>query len=143
MNKGWECPKCGACYSPVVLKCDHCTKNKMPDSSWNDGGNGEPFLTKRVNQYGYNSPHFCEHANEVPATCPCPRDCYCYSPNGGCRKRGTIPCATDGCLRYTQIGFGRYCLVHSPLGDSSICGELYGMDSNYCLREKGHQGSCR
>ena len=23
-NKGWECPKCGKCYSPFTMKCDTC-----------------------------------------------------------------------------------------------------------------------
>lgn len=23
--------------------------------------------------------HLCEHANEVPQSCPCPDDCYCRS----------------------------------------------------------------
>lgn len=22
--KGWECPRCGRCYSPLVTACDHC-----------------------------------------------------------------------------------------------------------------------
>jgi len=25
-NKGWECPKCGACYAPTVTKCETCGK---------------------------------------------------------------------------------------------------------------------
>lgn len=25
----------------------------------------------------YDSPLLCEHANEMPAACPCPSDCYC------------------------------------------------------------------
>lgn len=30
---------------------------------------------------------FCEHANEVPATCPCPEDCYCRQPGNTCNPR--------------------------------------------------------
>lgn len=28
---------------------------------------------------------YCEHANEMPASCPCPEDCYCKSHS--CRRR--------------------------------------------------------
>jgi hypothetical protein len=31
------------------------------------------------------SPVFCEHANEVPQTCPCPPNCYCK--NHTCKNR--------------------------------------------------------
>lgn len=31
------------------------------------------------------SPIFCEHANEMPGTCPCPSDCYCKF--NSCRTR--------------------------------------------------------
>lgn len=24
MGKGWECPRCGTCYSPTVQKCQRC-----------------------------------------------------------------------------------------------------------------------
>jgi hypothetical protein len=23
-QKGWECPRCGRCYAPVVLQCNAC-----------------------------------------------------------------------------------------------------------------------
>ena len=26
-NKGWECPKCGRCYSPTTDMCLHCKPN--------------------------------------------------------------------------------------------------------------------
>ncbi len=29
---------------------------------------------------------FCEHANEVPLTCKCDRDCYCKK-NGSCKQK--------------------------------------------------------
>lgn len=34
MNQGWECPKCGRVYAPVVLQCSHCKPTnlrKVPD----------------------------------------------------------------------------------------------------------------
>lgn len=34
-----------------------------------------------------DSPLFCEHANGVPATCPCPEDCYCRQPGRTCHQR--------------------------------------------------------
>ncbi len=40
-----------------------------------------------------SSPIFCEHANEIPACCPCPDDCYCkqYS----CRNMPSMPLVDD------------------------------------------------
>jgi hypothetical protein len=32
------------------------------------------------------SPIYCEHANESPAACPCPADCYCRV-HGNCGAR--------------------------------------------------------
>lgn len=32
-------------------------------------------------------PILCEHANEMPAHCPCEPDCYCKRPGGPCEKR--------------------------------------------------------
>lgn len=31
------------------------------------------------------SPLYCDHANEMPAACPCPEDCYCKSHS--CKKK--------------------------------------------------------
>jgi len=33
--QGWECPKCGRCYSPFVMECSRCN-------------NGPPKQTKEV-----------------------------------------------------------------------------------------------
>lgn len=30
---GWECPKCGNCYSPIVLICHECKKANKTNSS--------------------------------------------------------------------------------------------------------------
>lgn len=27
---GWECPKCGSCYSPSVQKCSYCPASNLP-----------------------------------------------------------------------------------------------------------------
>lgn len=32
-----------------------------------------------------NSAIYCDHANEMPAQCPCPDDCYCKSHS--CKRR--------------------------------------------------------
>lgn len=41
--KGWECPKCGRCYSPIVRECDFCNQiselNKMSQKPLTD-----PFI---------------------------------------------------------------------------------------------------
>jgi hypothetical protein len=29
-NIGWECPKCGSCYSPIKMKCDRCSGTIPP-----------------------------------------------------------------------------------------------------------------
>lgn len=29
MNQGWECPKCGACYSPRKSRCSECGPKKQ------------------------------------------------------------------------------------------------------------------
>ena len=36
MNVGWQCPKCGTCWSPDIKSCSHCipeytSKNKYWD----------------------------------------------------------------------------------------------------------------
>jgi hypothetical protein len=33
------------------------------------------------------SPHFCEHANEVPQGCPCPSGCYCQQEGNTCGSK--------------------------------------------------------
>ncbi len=34
MNTGWECPKCGRCYSPIVRECtEHAVPNQTQDSN--------------------------------------------------------------------------------------------------------------
>jgi len=36
--KGWECPRCGRCYSPTVTECTHCgqgtTDSTLPPDDW-------------------------------------------------------------------------------------------------------------
>jgi uncharacterized OB-fold protein len=32
-NMGWECPKCGRCYSPFTEKCSHCPETNTLVSS--------------------------------------------------------------------------------------------------------------
>lgn len=31
-----------------------------------------------------DSPLYCEHANEVPVSCPCDSECYCRAPGHTC-----------------------------------------------------------
>ncbi len=31
---GWECPKCGACYSPSVARCMNCTGQVTTTGYW-------------------------------------------------------------------------------------------------------------
>ena len=54
---------------------------KMFENNWD-----EIFGTKA------SSPFFCEHANESPAECSCPWDCYC-------RMKGNCPCLLSNYLK--------------------------------------------
>ena len=33
MNLGWECPKCGGCYSPSVCTCSVCVPGTLVSST--------------------------------------------------------------------------------------------------------------
>lgn len=46
------------------------------DKNWPKDANG--FRTSAI---------ICEHANECPAECPCPPDCYCKAPGHTCGNR--------------------------------------------------------
>jgi hypothetical protein len=34
-HTGWECPKCGRCYSPTTSMCSYCVRDKS--FNWNEG----------------------------------------------------------------------------------------------------------
>lgn len=34
-NLGWECPKCGRCYSPYKTECSYCSTSTYTSSSTN------------------------------------------------------------------------------------------------------------
>lgn len=37
MNKGWECPKCGAVFSPTYMECKYCKpKDELPKNAFPD-----------------------------------------------------------------------------------------------------------
>ncbi len=56
------------------------------------------------------SPIYCEHANEMPATCPCSDDCYCKEHSCKPRKIKDIPVSANTKVR---------CPVCKNLGDLS------------------------
>ncbi len=45
---------------------------------------------------------YCEHANEMPQTCPCPADCYCKEHSCKPRRFDTRICPTCGGLKKVQ-----------------------------------------
>lgn len=78
----------------------------------------------------------CNHANEMPAECPCEADCYCK--RNSCRKRNTIYCKTFGSVLYwlRQQGYQRVdAIINRSVG--SQCLGLDG-DMDYVLRYTWH-----
>lgn len=49
------------------------------------------------------NPLSCEHANEVPASCPCQHDCYCY--DNTCVARESNPNTNNRHSNDFWVGF--------------------------------------
>jgi hypothetical protein len=91
---------------------------------------------------------YCEHANEMPQSCPCPADCYCKE--HACRSRGA-PSPRTGSLRIAfcgASGTGKTTLAtwlvetlgipFNPVGSRSVS-KAMGFDSPYDVDKAGRR----
>ena len=86
----------------------HCPHTPCCHCSRRDGGcPGEGIkVAPRLSEQS-SEPFFCEHANENPASCPCPVDCYCRQPGRTCCNRPgarDFRGALDDDMRYESRG---------------------------------------
>lgn len=87
---------------------------------------------------------FCEHANEVPYTCPCDADCYCKE--NTCRTRGSKTsapvrvalCGASGTGKTTLANYlvGFLGLPFNPVGSRSVS-KAMGFETPYDVDKAG------
>lgn len=86
----------------------HCPHTPCCHCSRRDGGcPGEGIKVAPRPSEQSSEPFFCEHANENPAACPCPVDCYCQQPGRTCCNRPgarDFRGALDDDMRYESRG---------------------------------------
>jgi AAA domain len=86
---------------------------------------------------------FCEHANEVPVSCPCPPDCYCktHSCKGSLQRTRQLRvafCGASGTGKTTLSNFlvETLGIPFNPVGSRSVA-KAMGFESPYDVDKAG------